>query len=274
MAAKEASRLSSKAERPAGRPEEESTAIAKLRELVPEPRVAGEDAEFGPRADPDASTAHEESDAAEHELERAADCIRPSWHGTEVPASLARPRAIGLPSPAAPFPAALPPPPALPMFEAFPIDQRAQYSADSTVRTAALLPERLAHLLNQPQIASASHWLRARPWLRAGLIACALAGLLMLLWPSSAPEARAPLAAQAGKSGSLQKPPPLPAPSAKPPLAAPSESKATAAPQNEAPPPVPSAKKRDKRAGRGAAKPLAGKAREARKPVKPSAPAR
>lgn len=133
-------------------------------------------------------------------LERAADNIRPSWHDAEPPPA---PHESG-PVHASSGP--LPPPPALPSFSSFPFEQPAlHYRADSTLRTAAVLPERLAQLLSQPHVAYArsralreigfaSHWLRARPWALGGLAAVAGLLLIWLLWPS-APEAATHIAA-------------------------------------------------------------------------------
>jgi hypothetical protein len=295
MAANEASRLSSESERPQGRPEEQHTPIAvearasahelheratapepsKVRELPSEPGVA-----------------REQSLEA---LERAADGIRPSWHGTEI-GSRAEPRASTIEAhrtqseltSSAKTPVALPPPPALPSFESFSLDPRApQYSADSTVRTAALLPERLAHLLNKPQIVNASYWLRARPWAIWSLAGAAGLLLLLWLWPASQPTANegGPDSAQAGALH--RAPPPLPTPPSSPPPserapgtnAQPAASGSSAAGMGNAlegaqPAPAPTTKRRDKRGARAAAKPIAGKAREPRKASKAAAPAR
>jgi len=202
-------------------------------------------------------------------LERAADSIRPSWHGTEAAA-------------AKPLPAPAP----LPVFEGYAFDERPQYSADSTVRTAAILPERLAQLLKQPGVANASRWLRARPLVLAGLGAGGLLLLFLLLWPASdeKPDARGQLALRAGSAErATPPPPPLPAqapgsPSAPSAGATPAAEGASAAaagptPASEPVAPAPSAKRRDKRVVR-AVKPNVAKPRALAKPNKVGAPAR
>ncbi len=240
MAANEATRLRSEHAEP--RAEEGSAA----RPLIREPSSAEAAHSEASEAEADSADPGSEALAA---LERAAENIRPSWHGAELPPAPTESGAIH-----ASLPAALPPPPALPAFSSFPIEQAAPYyRVDTTVRTAAILPERLAQLLRQPhfararnralrQIADASHWLRARPWARGSLAAVAVLLLAWLLWPS-APEA----AQTTAKPKPASSAPVVPAARAaqEPPPAAASE--AVAAKPRDPEPPVVSVKKRDKR---------------------------
>jgi hypothetical protein len=224
-------------------------------------------------------------------LERAAENIRPSWHGAEgeaapfesapADASVFCSRA----DPRASTPSPLPPPPVLPSFSSFPLEQHAaHYRVDSTVRTAVVLPERLAQLLNQPhlaharsralrQIAHASDWLRARPWAFRSLAAVALLLLAWLLWPS-APEAPRPLAATPKPATSAPAFPAAPAPASVPSADLPAPARASASVEGKPPEPtapVASAKKRDKRKAPAAKAPAA----KTRKPAKTiTAPAR
>jgi hypothetical protein len=290
MAANEASRLSSSGERSSERPAEEGTPIAKVRQVASEPGVVREQ-------DSEARALAREKSL--DDLERAADSIRPSWHGTEIEA----PSSTGELPLVAGVPAALPPPAPLPSFASFPIERAPFYSADSTVRTTALLPERLAQLLNQQQLARASrpvvallargrarflvllargrarfdqavHFLRARPWALAALL-LALVVVAYVLWPAS--EA-APAAAVAEKTGAARHAPPPPAPPSLPEPAAkasatgPSADEAEQAAANE-PSLLPAPKKRDKRVARAPAKALPTKP-QPRKASKPGLPTR
>jgi hypothetical protein len=293
MAANEASRLSSTGERSSERPAAEGTPIAKVRQVPSEPGVMRE------------QTGEARAPSSEHnldDLERAAEGIRPSWHGTEIELRSPTgelPQVAGIPAP-------LPPPAPLPSFASFPIERAPLYSADSTVRTAALLPERLAHILNQPQLArmrqraslpaaQAAHYLRTHPWALACLALGTLSLLASLLWP--APDAT-PSAAVAHRGEvatdavhrappppALPTPPSLVEPAAADHAAGPSAREAEQAAASEPPAVLPAAKKRDKRSAllargtarldaRPPAKPLANKAREPKKANKPALPAR
>jgi hypothetical protein len=262
MAANKATRRNS--ERAEQRSEEGSAARPLAREPdSEEPRAALEARKQEPEAARDFAGPSGETLAA---LERAAENIRPSWHGTELEAASLEsgPAYASVPSP-------LPPPPVLPSFSSFPIEQHApHYRVDSTVRTAVVLPERLAQLLNQPhlaharsralrQIAHASDWLRARPWAFSSLAAVALLLLAWLLWPST-PEAPKPLAATPKPASSAPASPAAPAPaparSAVLPTPAPGSARVEAKPP-EPTAPVAGAKKRDKRRAPAAKAPAA-----------------
>jgi hypothetical protein len=269
MSANEATRLRADDEhRAVGR--EEESAARPLARGNPEPAAAASSPEATAVGE---SVRDEPSTQSLDELERAAENIRPSWHGAEVEVA-ANGAVPGLGN----VPAPLPPPPALPSFSSFPIEQRAPlYSADSTVRTAAVLPERLSQLLNQPQIAHASHWLRGRPWAIAALAVSAVILLALLLWPSAEPQHMA-LPPPVSAAPRAPAPPAPVAPSAAPTPApdhqASSGAAASKASANEPSAPAPVAKKRDKRAGRAAAKTAAPKGRKPAKTVGSPAAAR
>lgn len=265
MAANEASRLNTDDQRSPERAAEPGTPIAKVHELPSQPGV--------PR--PESGT--ELRAAGQHdldELERAAESIRPSWHGTEFEVRPVGelPQVTGIPAP-------LPLPAPLPSFASYRIQPSPHYNADSTVRTAAVLPEQLARILNQPEVAratrpviKAARFLRARPMALAGVALGALLLLVLLLWPSDEP---APAAKRESAKAAPSAPPALPAAPSPVAPAAPSNAQPALASDVAVPSEVPAAgAKRSKRAARAPAKALVTKPREPRKAVKPALPAR
>lgn len=270
MSPKEASRLVEARANPRepNKAAEDQPAVRREEESAARPLVREATAEASARADAQASGANPSGEAplqSLDDLERAAENIRPSWHGAEIDAPATQVPS-GLPALGG-VPAALPPPPALPSFSSFPIEQRAPfYSADSTVRTAAVLPERLAELLSQPQIAHASHWLRGRPWAIAGLAVSAVILLALLIWPSS-PDQSQQVAQQAPANAERRAPPPPIAPPAPAMELAPPPAAEPAAETSPNEPAAPATGGKKKRAARVVSKPIAPKARKPAKAV-------
>lgn len=276
MAANEASRLSTNDQRSPERALEQGTPIAKVHEL-PSQLVNELPSQLGaPR--PESAELRAGGEQELDELERAAESIRPSWHGAELEVRPVGelPQVTGIPAP-------LPPPAPLPTFASYRIQPTPYYNADSTVRTSAILPEHLARILYKPEVARATRpvvhavrFLRTRPLALAAVAGATLLLLTVLFWPSSEPEAkRAPSAANAPSAASTP-PPALPA--APNPVAPAATSNAQLAPSAEAAPapseaPAVGAKRAGKRAAR-APKALATKPREPRKATKPALPAR